>query len=127
MGGEWRLTDGSCRRNDKDERCRRHGRKAERIRGGADEDVRGNRASRFFLMIDDRPRGDRNVDVVLGEMRVQRLTVMVLVLVGVEMHVHHRRADGANVHEQGEGGGGQPAKHVGIVAKDCSARHLTIS
>ena len=60
-------------------------------------------------------------------MRVQRLAVMVLVLAGIEMHVHQRRADGANVHEHGEGGRGQPAKHPAIVVKDGSSRHLTIS
>ena len=60
-------------------------------------------------------------------MRVQHLPVMVLRFVGVEMHVHQRRADGANLHEHGEDGRSQPAKHPPIVVKDCSARHLTIS
>ena len=51
-------------------------------------------------------------------MRVQHLAVMVPVLVGVEMHVHQRRTDGANLHQHDEGGRGQPAKHPAIVVKD---------
>ena len=60
-------------------------------------------------------------------MRVQRLAVMVFGFVGVEMHVHQRRTDGANLHEPGKSGRGQPAKHPAIVVKDCSPRHLTFS
>jgi hypothetical protein len=89
--------------------------------------VCGNRTSGFFLMVDDRSWPQRKVDVMRGEMRMQRLPVMVLVLVGIEMQVHQRRADRTNLHEYGEGGRGQPAQHPAIVVKDSSSRHLTIS
>jgi hypothetical protein len=115
-----RPADASCEWNDEDERFRRDCGKAERVGGRAYEDVRGDGASSFFLVIDDWTRCDRKVNLVLGEMRVQRLTVMVLVFVGIEVHVHQRRADGANLHEHGKGGRGQPAKHVVIVVKDSS-------
>ena len=99
----------------------RNGRKAKRIRGGADKDLRGDRATGFFLVIDDgtgtmRPYGV--VIIVTGQMRVKRLTVMMLGLVGVEMHVQERRADRACLHQHDEGGGSQPTKHRGIVVKD---------
>ena len=104
--------------NEENECLWRHCRKAEWIRGGADEDLRGNRPAGIFLVIDDRARPYRNVNVESGQMRVQRLTVMMLSFVGVEMHVHQRRTDGANLHEDGESGRGQPAKHAAIVVKD---------
>jgi len=119
--------DRSGRWHDEHERGPGNCGKTERVRGGAYEDVCGNRAPGFFLVIDDRTRCDRNVNVVPGQMRVQRLTVMVLVVGGIEMHVHHRRADGANLHEHGEGGRGQPAKHGWIVVKECREAHLTNS
>ena len=55
------------------------------------------------------------VAVMAGQMRMQRLTVMVLRLLRVEMHVHQRRGERSDLHEHGEGGGGQPAKHAAIV------------
>jgi len=113
--------------NEENECLRGHGRKAEWIRGGADEDLRGNRPAGVFLVIDERARSHRNVNVESGQMRVQRLTVMMFSFVGVEMHVHQRRANGANLHEDSESGRGQPAKHAAIVVKDGRRRHLTIS
>ena len=113
--------------NEEDECHRRNCRQAERFRSRADEDMRRDRPARLFLMIEDRTGPHRQVNVMVREVRVQRLAVMVLRFVGVEMHVHQRRADGANLHEHDEGGRGQPAKHPAIVVKDCSRWHLTIS
>ena len=53
-----------------------------------------------------------------GQMRVLRLPLMVRRRDVVHMHVRQRRSDGAGLHEQGEGGGGQPSKHTGIVVND---------
>ena len=53
-----------------------------------------------------------------GQMRMERLTVMMLRLIGIQMHVQKRRADRACLHQHDEGGRGQPAKHRGIVVKD---------
>ena len=108
-------------RHKQDEGWPRNGRKAERIRGGADKDLRCDRATGFFLMIDERTGTMRPYSVVLimtRQMRMNRLTVMMLGLVGVEMHVQERRAERACLHQHDEGGGGQPTKHRGIVAKD---------
>jgi len=58
------------------------------------------------------------VVVMAGEVRVERLTVVVLGLVGIEMHVQERRTDGACLHQHDESGRGQPAKHPAIVVKD---------
>ena len=41
--------------------------------------------------------------------------MMVRRLLRVEMQVAHRRSDGADLHENEERGGGQPAKHTRIV------------
>jgi len=109
---------GLSSRHNENERSPRNRGKAEGIRGGADEDLRGDSTPGFLLMVDDRAWSQRNVDVMPEEMRVQRLTVMVLILLGVEMHVHQRRADRTNLHEHSEGRGGQPAKHPAIVIKD---------
>ena len=97
--------------------------------------MRGNGASGFFLMVGDRTTPvfaevpaagrQRNINVVPGQMCVQRLTVMVTGLFGVEVHVHQRRADRANLHEHDKSRGRQPAKHMGIVVKDRGRRHLT--
>jgi hypothetical protein len=58
------------------------------------------------------------VIIMTGQMRVERLTVMMLRLIGIEMHVQERRADRACLHQHDEGRRGQPAKHRGIVVKD---------
>ena len=95
--------------------------KAERIRCGAHEDVRGDSSARFLLVIDDGTRTLRRhrlVAVMAGQMRMNRLTVMVLGLAGIEMHVQKGRADRAYLHEHDESGRGQPAKHPAIVVKD---------
>ena len=97
---------------------RRNRREAEGIRGRADEDVRRDGASCFFLVIEDRAGPERHVNVVLRQMRVQRLAVMMLGFVGVEMDVQKRREDRACLDQHDEGGRGQPAKHRGIVVKD---------
>ena len=55
------------------------------------------------------------VAVMAGQMRMQRLAVMVLRLLRVEMHVRQRRGERSDLHEHDEGGGGQPAKHAAIV------------
>jgi hypothetical protein len=112
-------------RNDEFECGRRNGRKAERIGRGADKDLRGNRSAGFFLMVGDRARAQRNINAVARQMRVQSLTVMVPGLLGVEMHVHQRRADRTNLYESDEGRRGQPAKHRAIVVKDVGTSHLT--
>ena len=49
---------------------------------------------------------------------MQRLTVMMLGLVGVEMDVQERRTDRTCLHQHDDGGRGQPAKHPAIVVKD---------
>ena len=103
------------------ERRRRNCGKAEGIRGGAHEDLRGHGSACLFLVIDDwtgpmRPQGV--VAVVAGQMHMERLSMMVFVLLSVEMHVHQRRADSTGLHEHNEDGRGQPAKHRGIVVKD---------
>ena len=116
-----------CGWNNENERLPRNCRQAEWIRGGTDEDLRGDGTAGFFLVVDDRARSHRKVDVESGQMRVQRLTVMMFSLVGVEMDVHQRRTDGANLYEHDESGRGQPAKHAAIVVKDGRRRHLTIS
>lgn len=36
----------------------------------------------------------------------------------IEVHVHQRRGNRARLHEDDEDGGGQPAKHGGIVVND---------
>jgi hypothetical protein len=80
------------------DRLRRNYRKTERIRGRTDEQVCRDRASGLFLVIGDRARTLRNglmVILVPVQMRVQRLAVMVLGLIGVEMHVQERRTDRA--------------------------------
>ena len=91
------------------------------IRGGAHKDLHSDGTARFFLVIDDWTRSMRPYRVVVvmaGEMRMERLTVMMLGLVGVEMHVQQRRADRACLHQHDDGGRGQPAKHPAIVVKD---------
>ena len=108
-------------RNNENKRRRRNRSKAERICGGAHEDLRRDGTTRFFLVIDDGTRTmrpDGVVAVVAGQMRVERLTVMMLGLLGVEMHVQERRADRACLHQHDEGRRGQPAKHQAIVVKD---------
>jgi hypothetical protein len=117
----WRPSDQLLRWNDEHERRRRNCGKAEGIRGGADEDLRGNGPTRFFLVIDDWTRTMRSygiVVVVAGEMCMKRLTVMMLGLIHVEMHVQERRADRACLHQHDESRRVQPAKHRGIVVKD---------
>ena len=109
-------------RNKENEHSRRNRGKAEWIRGRAHEDLRGDGSARFFLVIDDwarimRPSGVV-VAVMAGQMRMQRLTVMMLGLIGVEMHVQERRADRACLHQHDESRRGQPANHRGIVVKD---------
>ena len=72
-------------------------------------------------MVGDWPPALRKSRVMLlvpGQMRVQRLTVMMLGLIGIKMHVQERRTDRACLHQHGEGGRGQPAKHPAIVVKD---------
>ena len=121
MGGAWRSATWLRWGHDEIERLRWHCRKAEWIRGRADEDVRRDRASGLFLVIGDWTRTRRNggmVFLVPGQMRVQRLAVMMLGFIGIEMHVQERRTDRACLHQHGEGGGGQPAKHPAIVVKD---------
>ena len=121
MGSVRRPADQLLRWNNEHERRRRYCGNAEGIRGGADEDQRGDGATRFFLVIDDGTwsmRPDRVVIVMTGQMRMERLTVMMLGLIGIEMHVQERRADRACLHQHDEGGRGQPAKHRGIVVKD---------
>jgi hypothetical protein len=108
-------------RHKQDEGWPRHGWKAERIRGGADKDLRRDGSARFLLVIDDGTGTVGPYGVVLimtRQMRMKRLTVMMLGLVGVEMHVQERRAERACLNKHDEGGGGQPTKHRGIVAKD---------
>ena len=90
----------------------------ERIRCRADENVRRDGAAFVVRMIDDGTRSGGNGIVMTGQVRVQRLTVMVLGLVRVEMHVHQRRADRANLHDDDEDGRGQPAQNHAIVVKD---------
>ena len=107
--------------NNEHERRRRNYGKAEGISGGAHEDLRGDGSARFFLVIDDWTRTMRSygiVVVVAGQMRMQRLTVMMLGLIGVEMHVQERRADRACLYQHDESRRGQPAQHRGIVVKD---------
>jgi len=101
-------------RNNENERSPRNGGKAERIRGSAHEDLRGDGTACFFLMIDDWTRSMRPygvVAVMAGQMHMKRLSVMVFVFLGVEMHVHQRCADGTSLHEHDEDGRGQPAEH----------------
>ena len=111
--------------NNEHERGRRNCGKAEGVRGGAHEDLRGDGTTRFFLVIDDGTRSMRPygvVAVMAGQMRMERLTVMMLGFIGIEMHVQQRRADRACLHQHDEGRRGQPAKHRGIVVKDERAR-----
>ena len=108
-------------RNNQNKHSRRNRGKAEWIGSGAHEDLRGDGSARFFLVMDDWARTmqpDGVVAVMSGQMGMKRLTVMVFVLLGVEMHVQERRADRACLHQHDEGRRGQPAKHRGIVAKD---------
>lgn len=108
-------------RNNEDEHSRRNRGKAEWIRGRAHEDLRGDGSTRFFLVIDDRTRTMQPYGVVVvmaGQMRMKRLTLMMLGLIGVEMDVQERRADRACLHQHDESRRGQPAKHRGIVVKD---------
>ena len=58
------------------------------------------------------------VVVMAGQVRMERLTVMMFGLFGVEMHVQERRADRACLHHHDDSGRGQPAKHPAIVVKD---------
>ena len=105
-------------------------RKTKRIRRATHKDLCRDCATRFFLVIDDGTRTMRPYRVVIimtGQMRMKRLTVTMLGLIGIEMHVQKRRAERACLHQHDEGGRGQPAKHRGIVVKDEWARHLTIS
>ena len=109
------------RRNNQNEGGRGNSWKAERIRRGADEDLRRDSAPGFVLVIGDRTRTVHNrrvVIVVAGQMRMQRLTVMMLGLIGIEMHVQERRTERARLHQHGESGRGQPAEHRAIVVKD---------
>jgi len=109
------------RRHKENELRPRNSRKAERIRRGTHKDLCRDCATRFFLVIDDGTRSMRPYGVVVvmaGQMRVERLTVMMLGLIGIEMHVQERRADRACLHQHDEGRRGQPAKHRGIVVKD---------
>ena len=89
--------DGRARgRNNENERRRRNRGQAEGIRGGAHEDLRGDGSARFFLMIDDWTRTMRRYGfgaVMAGQMRMQRLTVMMLRLLRVEMHMRQRRGE----------------------------------
>jgi len=124
MGGVWRPATRLRWRYDENERLRRNHRQTERIRGRTDEDVCRDRASGFLLVIGDRARALRNglmVILVPRQMRMQRLTVMMLRLISIEMHVQERRTDRACLHQHGEGGGSQPARHPAIVVKDARA------
>jgi len=112
-------------RGEQYERRRNNQGKAERIAGCRHEHVCRDDAAGFVLMIDYRSGGFRNDGVVTREMRMLRLPVMVRRLFDVEMHVTHRRGDGADLHEDDERGGGQPAKHTRIVVNRAGAPHLT--
>ena len=117
-------------RNNEHERRRWNRWKAEGIRGRAHEDLRVDGSSRFFLVVNDWTRTMRPygvVAVMAGQMRMQRLTVMMLRLLRVEMHMRQRRGERSDLHEHDEGGGGQPAKHAAIVVNRRRGRHLTTS
>ena len=49
---------------------------------------------------------------------MERPAVMMFRLHVIEVHVHQRRGNRARLHEDDEDGGGQPAKHGGIVVND---------
>ena len=109
------------RRHQENELWPRNSRKAERIRRATHKDLCRDCATRFFLVIDDGTGSVRPYGVVIimsGQMRMKRLTVMMLGLIGIEMHVQERLADRACLHQHDEGRRGQPAKHRGIVVKD---------
>ena len=118
MRGVRRPSGQLLRWNNQHERWRRNCGQAEKIRRRAHEDLRGDRTARFILVIGDGTRTMRPgslVAVVAGEMGVQRLTVMVLRLLRVEVHVRQGRGDRSDLDEHDERGGGQPAKHAAIV------------
>ena len=109
------------RRHKENELWPRNSRKAKRIRRATHKDQCRDCATRVFLVIDDGTRTMRPYRVVIivtGQMRMKRLTVMMLGLIGIEMHVQKRRADRACLHQHDEGRRGQPAKHQAIVVKD---------
>ena len=95
----------------------RDGRKAEGLPRRGHIDLRFDRAARFFLMIGDWTTW-RDDGLVTREMRVQRLTVVVRGLMVVDVHMHQWRGNRATVHEDDEGGRGQPLNHTGIVVKE---------
>ena len=66
-------------------------------------------------MVGNRTRTGTDGVLMTREVCVERLPVMMRRLHVVEMHVHQRRGNRARLHEHDEGGGGQPAKHTGIV------------
>lgn len=102
-------------RNHQNERRVRDRRKAERSRSRRHEYLRCHDPSLLVLMIDERARDERNHRVVPGEMRMHRLTVVVVGVLHVEMHVRQRSGDCSGVHEHHEHGGDQPATHWAIV------------
>jgi len=95
----------------------RDGRKAERLPRRGHIDLRFDRSACFFLMIGNWTTW-RDDGLVTLEMRVQRLTVVVRGLVVVEVHMHQGRGNRATLHEDDEGGRGQPSRHTGIVVKE---------
>jgi hypothetical protein len=104
-------------RNDQDMDGERNGRETERLPRRRHIDLRLDCSAWVFLMIGGWTRAWRDDGpVVTLEMRVQRLTVVVRGVVVVEVHVHQWRGNRATLHEDDEGGRGQPSKHRGIVA-----------
>ena len=130
MRGVRHAAPGLRGRNNEHERRTRNRGKAEGIRGRAHEDLRGGGSPRFFLVVGDwtrTMRPDGVVAVMAGQMRMKRLAVMVLCLLRVEMHMRQRRGERSDLHEHGEGGGSQPAKHAAIVVNRPRRWHLTTS
>ena len=114
----WRATVGPDSRDDERECWRRKRRKAERRQGGREVDLRGDRASRLLLVVNNRPRTRRDDRLMTREVRVERLPVMMARVHIVQVDVHHGRCDRAGLHEDDEDGGGQPAMHTGIVVNE---------
>lgn len=101
-------------RHDEDERRCRECRKSKRRNGARDENLRRHGAAGVFLMVDDRaamPRRRR----MTGEVRVQRLSVMVRRLALVEVHVRQRRGRRPELHEHTKSRCCDPPHHGRIV------------
>ena len=122
MGHVWSAPARLRRRSSQHECGRSHNGDVERLDSTCNEDLRRYGSTSFVLMIDSSTRQYRLEDVVPEQMRVQRLTVVVLVFVGVQMHVHERSGNRSELHEDPKRGSRQPAKHSPIVVNHVAVR-----